>query len=92
MGTEAARREGTVVTKIDGALQLLANLAERFPNAVESFLNSLNSPNELVQVQIMHSRAGSALQTTFDLEPSVRLLEFLAANSAGESEDVTVGK
>lgn len=74
---------------LDAALAAFAETVERCPEVVESFLGSLDSPRELVSVHVDRGTTAGAQQVRIRLEPSDRLLEFLAAG-AGDLEDLPV--
>ncbi len=77
-------------SKLEAALQSLADLAERFPDVVQRFLEGLFDFSELVRIHSIDGPAGATGEAWIAFEPSDRLLEFLAATAAGKFEGLAV--
>lgn len=68
------------------ALAELSALAKRFPEAVQSLLDGLLDPSELVRLDGSGGAAGPAGEFRIAFQPSDRLRDFLAAFPAGDVE------
>lgn len=68
------------------ALANLSTLSKAFPDSVQRFLDGLLDPSELVCLDVGNGPAGSAGEFRIALQPSDRLLEFLATFPAGNVE------
>lgn len=66
------------------ALGSLSELAQRSPELVEGFLNSVDAATQLVRVEFDGLTASRAGDCRTVLHPSNRLAEFLSAAGAGE--------
>ena len=69
---------------LDAALQSLSELAEHRTEVVQRFLDGIDSFSELVRIDAESLPALGAGQLRIALQPSDRLVEFLAAVRAGK--------
>jgi hypothetical protein len=75
---------------VEAAIGCLSALAERFPDAVQGFLDGLLDPSELVRFDGGDGSARPAGEFRIALQPSDRLRDFLAALPAGDVERMVV--
>lgn len=68
----------------DPAARSLANFAQRSPEIVERFLDSLDSFEELFRVHVDDRSAPRTGELRIVLEPTDRLVNFLATSGAGD--------
>ncbi|ABE29892.1 hypothetical protein Bxe_A3087 [Paraburkholderia xenovorans LB400] len=75
---------------VGASVQLLSELAKRFPEVVERFVDGLLDLSELVRVDVRNCTAGTAGEVRICLEPSDCFREFLAAVAAGNVDGLVV--
>lgn len=73
---------------LDRALSALSEIAKRVPQAVDAFLGLFQSSGELVRVDGERFPAASAGDLRVVLQPSDRLLGFVAAFGTRDRDDL----
>lgn len=77
-------------SSVDRALASLAELAERFPEVVQRFLDGLDPRAKLFRIYPKRGFALRAGEVRIVLQPTNRLVHFLSAFGAGNIQPVMI--